>query len=397
MPGGDTRAAAYHPPYYLTFARGEGPFLHDVDGHRYVDLIGNYTSLVHGNAYPPIIEAAAAQMARGTQWPARNESQVELAELLVARIPSVQRVRFCNSGSEATMLAAYIARTVTGRRKILMARHGYHGSLEEFEFGTHGREGPETLLAPFGDADAFARVLAERGDEIACVILEPVMGSAGVFTPPTGFLAAVAAATRAAGALFIADEVITLRLATGGAQARYGVEPDLTAMGKIIGGGFPVGAVGGRAELLDVMDPRRPRLVHSGTFNGNPVTCAAGVVSVQHLTSDRIGVMGAQAADLLRRLTRAAGRAGLPFSANHEGSLLQLFFSPQAPDANATRTDAALAGAFHLAALNHGVFFAGRGLVALSTVLDDDLVDECGERLEAAMADVAEVADTLTA
>ena len=389
MPGGDTRAAAYHPPYTLTIDRGEGPFLFDVDGNRYIDLIGNFTSLIHGNAYPPIIEAVQRQLSRGTQWPARNVAQVELAELLVARIESVEQVRFCNSGTEATMLAAYIARAVTGRRKILMARHGYHGSLEEFEVGFFGHEGPDTLIAPYAAAAAFEAVLAEHGNEIACVILEPVMGSSGVVASPDGFLPRVHAAATAAGALFVLDEVITLRLATGGAQARYGVRPDLTAMGKIIGGGFPVGAVGGRADLLGVMDPRRPRLVHSGTFNGNPVTATAGIVSIEHLTSDRVEVMNQQAARLADGLRDAAARADVPLAINRAGSLLQVFLAETAPDATMNRLDTADIGRFHLAALNHGLFFAGRGLLALSTVISDALIDEVIERARAALVDVA--------
>jgi glutamate-1-semialdehyde 2,1-aminomutase len=389
LPGGDTRTAAFHPPYSLTIERGQGPFLWDVDGNRYIDLIGNFTSLVHGNAFPPIVEATARHLARGTAWPARNDAHLELAELLVERVASVERVRFCNSGSEATMLALAVAREVTGRRSVLMARYGYHGSLDEFEAGFHGHEGPHTLLAPHGDADAFEAVMAERGSEIAAVILEPVMGSAGLVASPPGFLQRVRDAAHAAGALLVLDEVITLRLAAGGAQARDGVTPDLTAMGKIIGGGFPVGAVGGRADLLAVTDPRSGRLFHSGTFNGNPVTAAAGVVSVRELTSDRIGVMEAQAERLASELERLASGHEMPFSCRQEGSMIQVFFTDEAPPANRVRSDGELATAFHLAALNHGLFLAGRGLMALSTVVTDDLLDEVVQRFDAALADVA--------
>ncbi|MGE0732661.1 MAG: aspartate aminotransferase family protein [Acidimicrobiia bacterium] len=388
MPFGDTRTTTYHPPYPLTMASGEGAWLVDVDGNRYLDLLGNYTSLVHGNAYPPIVEAAQRQLARGTAWPARNDAQVELAELLTARVPSVEQVRFCNSGTEATMLCAYVARAVTGRRKVLMARYGYHGSLEEFEVGTLGHGGPETVLATHGDVDDFGRVLDERGGEIACVILEPVMGSGGLAAAAPGALAAIAERARRAGALFVADEVITLRLAVGGAQSLQGVVPDLTAMGKIIGGGFPVGAVGGRADLLAVTDPRAPKLIHSGTFNGNPVSACAGVVSVRELTAERIERMDRLAERLAARLVGAAAACGLPFSVRRQGSLLQCFCSVEEPAANATRSDADLATALHLAALNEGVFFAARGLLALNTVLDEALVDEAADRIGAAMGAV---------
>jgi glutamate-1-semialdehyde 2,1-aminomutase len=389
LPGGDTRTAAFHPPYGLTIARGDGPYLWDVDGNRYVDLIGNFTSLVHGNAYPPIVDAAQRQLTRGTAWPARNDAHLELAALLVERVASAERVRFCNSGSEATMLALAVAREVTGRRGVLMARYGYHGSLDEYEAGFHGHAGPHTFVATHGDAVAFEAVLSEHGDQIAAVILEPVMGSAGLVASPPGFLSRVRDAAHAAGALFVLDEVITLRLAPGGVQAREGIEPDLTAMGKIIGGGFPVGAVGGRADLLAVTDPRAGRLFHSGTFNGNPVTAAAGVVSVRELTSDRIAVMAKQAERLASALGAQAAALGLPFSCRHEGSLLQVFFTDEPPAANLVRTNAELATGFHLAALNHGLFFAGRGLLALSTVVTDELLDDVIDRFSAVMTDVA--------
>jgi glutamate-1-semialdehyde 2,1-aminomutase len=304
-------------------------------------------------------------------------------------VPSVEQLRFTNSGSEATMVAVEIARVATGRRKVLMARYGYHGSAPHFECGTFGHEGPDTLLATYGEPGAFEAVLREHGAEIAAVILEPVMGSAGLVAAKADELERIGRAARAAGAVFILDEVITLRLSTGGAQAELGVLPDLTAMGKIIGGGFPVGAVGGRADLLALCDPDKPRLFHSGTFNGNPVTTAAGLVSLQHLTAEQIDAMAVRATELEMVLSKAAAGLGVPLSVRRSGSMLQLFLSEVAPDAIPERTDGAAMTAFHLAALNHGVFFAPRGLLAMSTVLDDELVGEAGDRLTAAMADVA--------
>ena len=268
MPGGDTRAAGHHPPYQLTMVAGAGPRLTDLDGHGYLDLIGNFTSLVHGNAYPPIVEAARRAMENGSNWPARNVHTVELAERIVSRVASVDQVRFTNSGSEATMLAVEIARAATGRRRILMARFGYHGSAPHFEVGFHGHEGPETAIAPFGEAEAFEAILAE-GD-IACVILEAVMGSSGLVEAPPRFFDQVRQAAHRAGSLLVLDEVITLRLSSGGAQSLLGVTPDLTAMGKIIGGGFPVGAVGGRADLLALCDPFQPQGLPLGHLQREP-------------------------------------------------------------------------------------------------------------------------------
>ncbi len=391
MPGGDTRTTTYHRPYPLAIARGEGPFLWDVDGNRYVDLLGNYTSLVHGHAYPPIAEAIAHAAKAGTAWPARSQAQIELAELLCARVPSVERVRFCNSGTEAGMLAAHVARHVTGRKLILMARYGYHGSYDDLELGLLGHDGERTLLGEFGLADSFEKILSERGSEIAAVFLEPVLGSSGVVPPPEGFLQGVAAAARHAGALFVLDEVITLRLSEGGAQKIFGVKPDLTMMGKIIGGGTPVGALGGSADIMAAFDPsRRGSLMHSGTFNGNAMTCAAGIASVRELTQERIDKMEEQAKRLAEELKRAARSAEIPFSVRQFGSLMNVFFTNVAPPATIVREDMRAMAQFHLAALNHGLFIAPRGLIALSTVIDDGLLSEVCERVSQAIADAAQ-------
>ena len=391
MPGGDTRTTTYHRPYALSIARGEGPFLWDVDGNRYIDLLGNYTILVHGHAYPPIVEAMKRAASEGSAWPARSRAQVELAELLCERVPSVERVRFCNSGTEAGMLAAHLARHVTGRKFILMARYGYHGSYDDLELGLLGHDAERTLLGEFGNADSFEQILSARGPEIAAVFLEPVLGSSGVVPPPEGFLQRVCDAAHRTGSLLVLDEVITLRLSEGGAQKLFGVMPDLTMMGKIIGGGTPVGALGGRADLMSAFDPReRGAILHSGTFNGNVLTCSAGIASVRELTQQKIDKMEAQARRLADELHRAAKQAELPFSVRQFGSLMNVFFMNVAPPATIVREDLKMMAQFHLAALNRGLFIAPRGLVALSTVIDDALLTEICERASGAMTDVAQ-------
>jgi glutamate-1-semialdehyde 2,1-aminomutase len=390
MPGGDTRTTTYHRPYPLAIARGEGPFLWDIDGNRYIDLLGNYTSLVHGHAYPPIAAAIDRVARAGTAWPARSTAQVELAEVLCARVPGVERVRFCNSGTEAGMLAAQAARHITGRKFILMARYGYHGSYDDVELGLFGHDGERTLLADFGNPASFERILSTRGSEIAAVFLEPVLGSAGVVSPPKGFLNRVYDAAHRSGTLLVLDEVITLRLSEGGAQKIFEVTPDLTMMGKIIGGGLPVGALGGRAEVMAAFDPReRGSLMHSGTFNGNVLTCSAGIVSVLELTQEKIDKMELQAQRLARELKRAAEEAELPFSVRQFGSLMNIFFTTIAPPATVVREDIRTMAQFHLAGLNHGLFIAPRGLIALSTVIDDNLVTEICERAAQAMLETA--------
>jgi glutamate-1-semialdehyde 2,1-aminomutase len=394
MPGGDTRTTTYYRPYALTIERGEGPFLWDVDGNKYIDLLGNYTSLVHGNAYPPIVEAATKALQDGSSWPARSEAQIELATILCERFESVDRVRFCNSGTEAGMLAAHVARRLTGRKLILMARYGYHGSYDDLEVGLAGQDGERTMLADFGEATAFEALLSERGSEVAAVFLEPILGSAGVVEPPAGFLGRVAEATHRAGAMFVIDEVITLRLAEGGGQQIFEVKPDLTMFGKVIGGGFPVGAIGGSEDMMSAFDPRnRGSIFHSGTFNGNPVTCAAGAVSMRELTQARIDKMAKQGERLAAELARAARQVDLPFSVRHYGSLMNVFFLKEPPPATIARDDARAISNFHLAALNQGLFLAPRGMIALSTVITDELLSEICERAAKAMADVAQAGE----
>ena len=390
--GGNSRGAAYWPPYPLTIERAAGTTVVDVDGHEYIDMVNNYTSLVHAHAYPPIMEAVARQLPQGTAWTANNAFQTELAECLIERIPAAHSARFTNSGSEAGILALTIARARSGRHKVLMARHGYHGILGEFEAGSfRGRmpqSAPATYLGVYNDAASFEEVLAAHGDEIAAVVLEPVMGAGGVVPATAEFLRRVQAATEAAGALFVLDEVITFRLAEGGAQALLGIEPDLTMLGKIIGGGFPVGAVVGKREAMQVLEPGPAQVFHSGTFCGNPVTMAAGVVSVRELTAARIERMDQLAARLCERLATHASNLRLPLAINRSGSLLNLSFTS---DESSVGPEAA--HLFFLAALNHGLMAAPRGLMCLSTVMDEALIDTVAQRAAAAMEDVAEALD----
>ena len=388
MPAGETRAAGYHAPYPLTLVRGDGAKVWDIDGHEYFDLICNYTSLVHGHNYGPIVEAATKVIRQGTAWPARNPHQVELAETLVERVASVDSVRFCNSGTEAGMLALQVARAATGRTKLLMARGGYHGSHEAFVGGGGGAaKWAHTLTAKWGDATAFEAVLSESGEEIAAVFLEAAPG--GISGADPEFFERVRGATRKAGAVFVLDEVITFRMTTGGYQKTLGVTPDLTMFGKLIGGGFPVGALGGRRELMDLLDPRRGVFSHSGTFNGNPVTTAAGVVSVRELTAERIAIMDGQAEELEAGLKQAASSAGIGANVRRIGSLLHLSLNPASDDPTALRNVERANSLFHLAAMNRGLYLSARGLMSLCTVLTDTDLAEVKERLGAAIGDAA--------
>ncbi len=386
--GGHSRLAGFWPPHPLTLEGGQGTDVDDIDGNKYIDIINNYSSLIHGHAYPPVVEAVGKQLRRSTAWSADNVSQAALAEQLAERIPAVERLRFTNSGTEAANLALAIAREVMGRRKILMSRYGYHGSVAEFHDGAVGHSGQFTLIAVYNNAVDFERMLAAHGNEIAGVFIEPMLGAGGVLAGEQGFLASVQAAARQQGALFVLDEVQTFRLAPGGMQAQLGLEPDLTLLGKVIGGGFPVGAVGGKMEHMSVFDPSNLRVLHSGTFNANPITMLAGEVALRHfdaLAIDRLDQLGSR---LKRGLLGAAGRAGLPLTCNRLGSLLNVFFMSEAPPSAFDRTDTRAMELFHLAALNHGVFLSNRGFIALSTAMDEAIVDDVIERCARAMADV---------
>src|SRR4029077_1316541 len=266
MPGGTTRTTTYFDPYPLYIERGDGSRVWDVDGTERLDMLGNYTAMILGHAHPKVVEAIRRQAGRGTGFAAANPLEVELATLLCERVPSLDAVRFCNSGTEATMFAMRLARAFTGRPKIARIEGGYHGTHDYAEVSTHPEPadaGPadhplarpdsigtprsaleDTVVLPFNNPDAVELILREQGDRVAAVILEPIIGAGGVIAATAEFIDRLRAVTRELGMLLIFDEVISLRLAPGGAQQLYGVTPDLTTMGKIIGGGLPVAAFG---------------------------------------------------------------------------------------------------------------------------------------------------------
>ena len=388
MPGGTSRQAAYWAPYPLTIDRGTGVNFWDVDGNQYLDLINNYTAMAHGHAYPPIVEAVERQLRKGTGYAAANEPQTKLATRIIERFDSVEQIRFTNSGTESAALAFTIARIVTGRTKLLMARYGYHGSLLEFETGSFGREGPLTYLAGFNNLADFETVLDQHGSEIAAVFLEPVLGSGGVIAAENDFLHGVKAATHKAGALFVLDEVLTFRFGFNGCQAKSAIDPDLTMFGKVIGGGFPVGAVGGHRDLLRIFDPSDMKVFHTGTFNANPITMVAGDVSVRDLDAKSIDKMDELCIRLKNGLSAAAASVGLPLSMNHYGSCLNLYFSDAVPESSIVRSDTEIIDRFHVAAMNRGLFLAPRGMIALSTVMTSEHIDDALQLATSAMQDV---------
>ena len=395
MVRGITRGWGYHRPYPIVGARGEGPLLIDLDGNRYVDLVNNGLSLIHGHAFPPVVQALKAAVERGSGWLVASEEQIDFAQMLCERIETFERVRFTNSGTESGMLAMKVARAFTGRQAVLKAIDGFHGSFDDLEVGLYER--PEVpgrvYLAPFGDAEAFERKLAEHGEEIAAVVLEPLMFSGLVTTAPPGFLERVQAAAKRAGALFVIDDCLMLRLAHGGSAERFGLQPDLTFLGKFIGGGLPMGVVGGRAEIMDVLDPHGSNpLYHGGSFNGNLLSSVSGRVSLEHFTAETIAAMDARTASLRAALQAEAGALGLPLSIVGEGSVLGVYVTDvlERHEGNTFKAGEATQ-LLHLAALNHGVLIGPGGEIALSSVTAGPALDRAHEGLLRALGDIAEL------
>ena len=362
LPGGETRAVTSYPPYPVIVTEGHGARLTDVDGHSYLDLVNNYTAMVHGSAFGPVTDAVAELLPRGFAFASPHPYQVALAELLAARVPSVQRVRFTNSGTEAALLAARIAVRATGRPRLLMFDGAYHGSAALFLPGA-----PDVVRVPWNDPDAVAARLASPGSDIAAVFAEPFLGAGGVRPAEPGFLAAVAALAREREVLFVLDEVQGLRNGLGGEQGRLGLTPDLTLLGKIIGGGFPIGAVGGRADLLEltVASLTPGYVTHAGTFNGHLAAAVAGAMTLRHLDAGAIARLNSDAAVLADRILAGAAVAGVPAEVTRAGSIMNVHLAGPGQLAD-----------LHLALLLHGVYTTPRGMINLSTALSPADLDD---------------------
>jgi glutamate-1-semialdehyde 2,1-aminomutase len=331
------RAVGGEPPIMV---RGNGPYVWDVDGNRYVDYVGAFGPLMLGHAHQAVVEAILLAAEAGGSFGATTPAEVRLAELICARMPSIERVRFVNSGTEAAMSALRVARAATGRDLVIKFEGGYHGHADSLlveagsgaatlsipgSAGIPVQVAAQTLVATYNDLSSVAALLETHAAHVAAVIVEPVAANMGVVKPAAGFLAGLRDLTERAGALLIFDEVITaFRVAPGGAQELFGVVPDLTVLGKIIGGGLPVGAYGGRADLMDLVAPSGP-VYQAGTLSGHPVVMAAGEATLLRLTPDVYAAIEAEAARLEAGLQRDGA------SVSRVGSLLTLFFRDAAP------------------------------------------------------------------
>jgi len=419
LPGGDTRASAHFLPYPLVMRSGRGSRLVDVDGHEYSDFMNNFTSLIHGHAHPGVVKAVSEQVARGTAYAAPVDTQLALASLLCERVASVDLVRFTSSGSEATLMAIRAARAFTGRQKLVKVEGGYHGSYDHAEVSMiprPGEAGPmeaphpvpldasiaESALAdvipiPYNQPEIARARIEAHADEIAAVIVEPILGSLGMLPADRDFLRALRSASESAGALLILDEVISFRLGFGGAQERLGIRPDLTALGKIIGGGLPIGAVGGRRDVMESFDPaRRQGVWHASTFSGNPLSMAAGLAALEDLTPEAIERIDGLGARLREGFDQAFRGAGVHGQATGSGSLVQLHLTDRVLR-NARDTLAGLGEAgraaqwLQLSLLRHGVFLSPRGMCCVSTAHDEAAIDTAVAALEAVLTELRPV------
>ncbi|MDQ3866835.1 MAG: aminotransferase class III-fold pyridoxal phosphate-dependent enzyme, partial [Actinomycetota bacterium] len=371
MPGGNTRTTLFIPPHPPYASRGAGFEVTDVDGHRLIDLHANYTSLVHGHAHPAVVAAAVDAVSDGTCFGLPTEPEIELAETLCERVRSVDWIRFTNSGTEAVMMAIRAARAFTGRPGVLRFAGAYHGTADavasDTSPGVPEGTSADVHVVPFDDEQAFVAALAERGDELACVLLDLMPNRTGLRQASPAFAARVRAETARRGILLVVDEVITFRLSHGGLQERYSLSPDLVTFGKIVGGGFPIGAFGGRADVMGVFDPSRPTSVpHGGTFSANPVAMRAGRAALSLLDEseiERINALG----DRLR-----AELVALPLEVVGRGSLLGI---------TAVRDEPRLWWRLYEA----GLLVAPIGLATVSTAMDEPVVDEIVERFAVAL------------
>ncbi len=387
--------------------RGEGARLFDVDGREYIDYVLSWGALALGHASPPVIDAIAEAMQRGTSFGAPTELEDELGELVRQRMPHVEMMRFVSSGTEATMSAIRLARAATRRECILKFDGCYHGHGDAFlvragsgvaTLGLPDSPGvPDalaamTLSAPFNDLGAVRDVASVQGGRLAAIIVEPIIGNAGFIAPEPAFLRGLRAIADETGALLIFDEVMTgFRIAPGGAEARFGVRADLTTLGKVIGGGLPAAAYGGRRALMELIAPSGP-VYQAGTLSGNPLAMAAGLATLRLLTPALHHRIEARTARLVAGLREIAARLGVPFTADCAGSMFGFFFraEPVRSFADARASDVAFFRRFFHAALARGVYFAPSPFEAgfVSAAHGDAEIDATLERVERAMADV---------
>jgi len=384
MPGGNTRSVLMYHPFPVAMERGEGGTLWDVDGHQFVNLCGEYTAGLFGHSEKRIHCAIQEAMTRGLNLAAVSRAESELAKLVCDRFPSIDLVRFTNSGTEANLMALTVARQFTGRDTIMAFHGGYHGGVLLFT-----SDGPSAVTVPFpfimaqyNDANAAENLVLAHRDKLAAVIVEPMLGSGGGIPADVTFLEALRRATAQTGTLLIFDEVMTSRMSHGGLQKRLSITPDLTTLGKYIAGGMSFGAFGGKAEVMSLFDGRLP---HAGTFNNNVMSMAAGRVALDEVfTAEVADALYERGEQLRKDLNARLARAGVAMHFTGVGSVATVHFrnatvrSPYAPTSN----DDSLRELFFLDMLKAGFYLARRGMLALSLVIEQIDLDRFVEAVE---------------
>jgi glutamate-1-semialdehyde 2,1-aminomutase len=403
------RAVGGEPPFV---ERGEGAYLFDADGNRYLDYFGSWGPMIFGHAFPPAVEAVQKAAARSASFGASTQSEGDLAELVVKAFPSIEKLRFVSSGTEATMSAIRLARAFTSRKYIIKFEGCYHGHSDGLlvkagsgvaTFGIPGSAGvPEeiaglTLALPFNDIHAVEAAFEKYKGQIACIIVEPVVGNAGCIPPAPGYLQALREITTRENSVLIFDEVMTgFRLALGGAQELYKITPDLTTLGKIIGGGLPCAAFGGRAEIMNMLAPLGP-VYQAGTLSGNPLAMAAGIATISHLIEHRKDVyakLESLSAAVADGVAAEAAKVGISITTNRVGAMWTWFFTskPVTDFASAAVSDTTAFAIFHRAMLEQGIWLpcSQYEAIFLSTAHSIENVQQTIEAAKAAFAAVAQ-------
>lgn len=392
LPGGNTRTVLYFGPFPLRFTGGEGCHLTDADGHTYVDFLAEYTAGMFGHSHPIIREAVEKALDFGVNIGGHTELELRLAEAVTARFTSMERVRFTNSGTEANLLAVSLARAFTKRSTVMVFTGGYHGGVLYFRKGGSPVNAPfPVVVANYNDIESVRALASAHADDLACIIAEPMFGSTGCVPAEDAFLHGLRKVADETGALLILDEVMTSRLAPGGLQSVVGVRPDLTTLGKYVGGGMSFGAFGGRAEVMALFDPAAPNaLPHAGTFNNNTITMSAGHAALTRIATPDVVVALNQRGDRLReRLNSIARAAGAKMQFTGRGSMMAVHFTQAAirNEADADAGDQDLKELFFFDLLERGVYMARRGMIVLSVAQDEPAF----ARLEAAVEDFVKV------
>lgn len=395
FPGGDTRNVTFFKPYPSFMDCGKGSRLWDVDGNEIIDFQNNYTSLIHGHAHPGTVDAVREQIARGSVYSAPFAKQTQLAEVICSRVDSVDKIRFTNSGTEATMHAVRGARAFTGRTKIVKIEGGYHGSSDIFEAsvepdmdkvgditrpkavadskGVPQETVDQVIIVPFNNIEVTRQLIEENHKELAAFIIEPVMGSAGMLEISKEYLEFIRDITQTYDIVLIFDEVVTFRLTTGGAQKYNGVKPDMTTFGKIIGGGIPIGAFGGKDEIMRMYDPTVKTMYHSGTFNGNAISMAAGLAAMKDYSEKEVAHVNRLGALFRQECQKTFDQVGLDMRVNGVGSLSNIIFSNNVITEyrGIAKSHEELNVLMGLALINKGIFMAPRGMFCTSTPMTD--------------------------